>query len=127
MKYCALYSVLLPVAYALLMLIFRYTAEQLNTTMILALLIVWHLLPALFCCIGWLWIQRRPLLRPTTLYICFILPLLFTLICNVVGVFLEGYDGFSTLFGHFLLLVANAICCVGLVGITALVRLLKRC
>lgn len=126
MKYCALYTMLLPIAYALLMLIFRYTAEQLNASMILALLMVWLLLPALFCSIGWLWIQRQPILRPTTLYICFILPLFFVLICNIVGVFMEGYDGFITIFGHFLLLLANAVCCVGIVGITALVRLLKR-
>ena len=38
MKYCALYTVLLPLAYALYMLLFLHVAEQANEGVILTLL-----------------------------------------------------------------------------------------
>lgn len=127
MKYCALYTVLLPLAYALYMLLFLHVAEQANEGVILALLPLLYFLPALFCCVGWQWIQRRPIASLETVYICFILPLLFVVIANIFDVYASGYDGINTMFAHFILLLVNALCCVGITGVTALVRLLYRC
>ena len=127
MKYCALYTVLLPLAYALYLLVFRHVAEHASEGVILALLPFLYLLPALFCCIGWQWIQRRPIASLETVYICFMLPLIFVVIANIVDVYTSGYDGFNTLFGHFILLVINILCCAGITGVTALVRLIYRC
>lgn len=127
MKYCALYTLLLPLVYVLGWVLFRYTVESLPPAGVLTLLLICYLLPALLCNIGWLWVQRRPILSAETPYICFALPLIFTVVSNIVGVHFGEYDGINTIIGHVIIFVSNALCIAGIVAITALVWLLKRC
>lgn len=124
MKSCIFYTLLLPLLYALLWYLLHHDLMPASLAVPFGILSL--MLPSLVCCIGWLWIQRRRIRSIETPYICFILPLGFMCVASVVSVYIWGYDGFSTIFGHFLILVANAACSAGLVGLTWLLRLLWR-
>ncbi|MBQ7024714.1 MAG: hypothetical protein IJN29_14125 [Akkermansia sp.] len=121
MKSCIFYTLLTPLLYTLLW----YQGEYLIPVfMAPAVHLLDMLLPSLVCNIGWLWIQRRPIRSTETPYICFILPLLITLIANYCSVYSLGYDGINTIFGHVIILAANVACCAGLVGLTWILRML---
>lgn len=124
MKSCIFYTLLLPLLYALLWYLLHHDLMPASLAVPFGILSL--ILPSLVCCIGWLWIQRRRIRSIETPYTCFILPLGFMCVASVVSVYIWGYDGFSTIFGHFLILVANAACSAGLVGLTWLLRLLWR-
>ena len=122
MKSSIFYTILLPLLYTLLWYLMSNDLIPQSLAVFFGLLS--FVLPSLICCIGWLWIQRRRIRSIETPYICFILPLGFLCVANVVSVYIWGYDGFNTIFGHFLILAANVACCFGLVGLTWLLRLL---
>ena len=123
MKSCIFYTLLLPALYALLW----YQGEYfIPAYMEPAMFLLSMVLASIICCIGWLWIQRRPVRSPETPYICFMLPLSFMLIVSICYVHATGYDGFNTIFGLFVTLAANAICCAALVGLTCLLQMLWR-
>lgn len=125
MKSCIFYTFLLPLLYALLVFLMSY--DFLIPPYLAGLIFLLAIaLPSLVCCIGWLWIQRRPIRSMETPYICFILPMVFLLVACVISVHFFGYDGFNTIVGHFLILAANGACCIGLVGLTWLLRMLWR-
>lgn len=123
MKSCIFYTLLLPLLYALLW----YQGEQLIPAyMGPAAFLLSTVLPSLVCCIGWLWIQRRPIRSDETPYICFILPLGVMLLVSDVYIQLIGYDGIDSIFGVIIVLLANAVCCAGLLALTWLLRILWR-
>lgn len=81
-------------------------------------------LPALFCCIGWLWIQRRRLKYSCTVYICLVLPMLSAAALPVIYLHVNGiYEGGETFVGMALLAALNLAASLALMGITWLVRL----
>ena len=122
MKSCIFYTILLPPLYALLW--YLMSNDLMPQTLAAFFGLLAFVLPSFICCIGWLWVQRRRIRSIETPYICFILPLVFMCVACVVSVHIWGYDGFNTIFGHFLILAANVACCFGLVGLTWLLRLL---
>lgn len=82
--------------------------------------------PALFCCVGWLWIQRQRLLTPVTFVICLVLPGIFGAVFAMAGPVLLGeYDGVMTLFNIGFIAVLNIGCSLGLLTLTALLKFLK--
>lgn len=124
MKSCIFYTILLPLLYALLWYLMNH--DLIPQALAATLGFLSFVLPSFVCCIGWLWVQRRRIRSIETPYICFILPLVFLCLANVLSVYIWGYDGFNTIFGHLLILLANVACCFGLVGLTWLLRLLWR-
>lgn len=124
MKSCIFYTILLPLLYALLW--YLMSNDWMPQALAVSFGLLAFVLPSLVCCIGWLWIQRRRIRSAETPYICFILPMGFLCVACVVSVYIWGYDGINTIFGHVLILAINAACCVGLVGLTWLSRLLWR-
>ncbi len=86
-----------------------------------------YLFPSLFCCIGYLWIQRRRVLGFYTAYICLVLPLVSCGILYMAEILIfGGYDGIMSMFGAAIYGMSNAICSSALIGITAVIRLLWR-
>lgn len=82
--------------------------------------------PALFCCVGWLWIQRKRLLTPETFVICLVLPGIFGAVFAMAGpLILGGYDGVMSLFNVIFIVALNVGCSVGLLALTALVKFMK--
>lgn len=121
MKSVIFYTLLLPLLYTLLW----YQGEHfIPTYMAPAMHLLSMVLAPIICCIGWLWIQRRPVRSPETPYICFMLPLGVMLVVSLVYIHTTGYDGINTFFSLFLTLAANAICSAALVGLTGLLKML---
>lgn len=126
MRSCIFYTLLLPVIYTLLWLYMDGQQPEFAppTYLVPLIIFVGLTLPSLVCCIGWLWVQRRPILSVETPYICFLLPLGFMMIANITSVYAFGYDGINTIASHVISLGANAICSAALVGLTWFLRLL---
>lgn len=125
MKSCIFYTVLSPLLHALLYALLWYQGEYfIPEFMGPAVYLLNMVMPSLVCNIGWLWIQRRPIRSIETPYICFILPLLSSLLSCYCSVCLVGYDGINTIFSHVIVLAANGACCAGLVGLTWILRML---
>ncbi len=82
------------------------------------------LFPALFCCIGCLWVQCRRLRDAATFAICLVLPPLAALAAEMVAVHLKGnpYEPLAVLCHIFFNLVAAC----GLVCLTCLLRRVRR-
>lgn len=78
------------------------------------------LFPALFCCIGCLWVQRRRLRDAATLFICLVLPPLAALGAEMAAMHLNGnpYEPLAV-FGH---IFFNFGAACGLVLLTFVVR-----
>ncbi len=82
------------------------------------------LFPALFCCIGCLWVQRRRLRDASTLCICLVLPPLAVLAVEMAALYLNGnpYEPLAV-FGH---IFFNLVAACGLVLLTFVVRRMYR-
>ena len=78
--------------------------------------------PAVFCCVGWLWVQRRSLCGVETKRIC----LLVTAIVAFIGAYGDfSWHGFASSYSVFSAVVAvilNLLVAGILMGVTALVR-----
>lgn len=84
-------------------------------------------LPALLCCGGWLWIQRRRLKHSYTVYICLVLPMLGAACVPVISMYWNGcYEGGETLFSCVFFAVLNLLCSIALMVCTGVIRLLYR-
>jgi hypothetical protein len=94
--------------------------------LILLTVVLLYFYPALFCCVGWLWIQRQRLLTPLTFVICLVLPGIFGAVFAMSWTVLLGeYDGVMTLFNIGIIAVLNIGCSLGLLTLTALLKFLK--
>lgn len=88
----------------------------------LALAVLCFLFPALFCCAGWLWLQRQPVSAPETRRICLLIPALVGFIGAFADFYLHGFDMSYSLFSSAFSAGTNFIAALLLVGITALLR-----
>lgn len=78
------------------------------------------LFPALFCCIGCLWVQRRRLRDASTLCICLVLPPLAALAVEMAALYLNNNPHEPlAVFGH---IFFNLVAACGLVLLTFVVR-----
>lgn len=83
--------------------------------------------PSLFCCMGWLWIQRRSPQHPYTGYICLVLPMLGAACLPVIYLHWHGcYEGGEAVAGMGLMAILNMLACLVLLSVTGCVRLLYR-
>ena len=85
-----------------------------------------YLLPALFCCVGRLWVQRARLRNGATLFICMVLPPLALVVILVLQNKLFGFPVPETL-NVLIQFVFNELTVLGLMLMTYLGRLLMVC
>lgn len=88
----------------------------------LALAGLCFLFPALFCCAGWLWVQRRPVKAPETKLICLQIPTLVGFLGAFADFYLHGFDMGHSLFSSAFSAGTNFIAALLLVELTALLR-----
>lgn len=88
----------------------------------LMLAVLCFMFPALFCCVGWLWVQRRSPRDAETKRICLLIPLLVGMLGAVADFLWHGFDVSYTLFCAAFAAGANGIVALVLMGLTALVR-----
>lgn len=103
----------------------QYLDKHPNLTMCIDLLIGFatYLFPSLFCCAGWLWVQKQRVRSADTFIICFLLPFI---VAPVAFYILSGeYDGIVTILGLILMAALNIACSLALIALTSIVRLLK--
>lgn len=91
----------------------------------LALAVLCFLFPALFCCVGWLWVQRRPVNAPETKRICLLIPALVGALGAYADFYLHGFDLPYSLFSSAFSAGTNYIAALLLVGFTILIRKLQ--
>lgn len=77
------------------------------------------LLPGLFCCIGWLWVQRRPIQSRTTVNICLLLPVVVGIIGALVDFYIHGFSITYCKIAAIIAAFSNALCALVLITITA--------
>lgn len=78
--------------------------------------------PALFCCAGWLWVQRRLVNAPETKRICLQIPALVGFIGAFADFYLHGFDMSYSLLSSAFSAGTNFVAALLLVGLTALLR-----
>ena len=104
--------------------------EQSSHNHVWLALLLWVLalgFPSLFCCIGWLWIQRKAVVAVESCAICLVLPLFCVAIGDGITLVHSGqYDGFMTILGFAFNLFCVAAISAALMTLTALVRLITR-
>lgn len=84
-----------------------------------------YVYPSLFCCIGRLWIERKPVWTSTTVGICMILPALTIAIAYYIAISNFGmYDGIMSMMGLFFFAGLNIINSLTLMILTSIVSLL---
>lgn len=88
----------------------------------LALAMLCFVLPAAFCCIGWLWIQRRPIRSQETVNICLLIPAAIAFIGAWVDFNLHGFHADYTRVSAFFAVVTNLVTAGLLIALTALAR-----
>ncbi len=88
----------------------------------LMLAVLCYLLPGIFCCVGWLWIQRRPISCRETGVICLIVPAAVAFIGAYVDFYSHGFHKSYCIFSAVFSVVTNLICACILIGATAAAR-----
>ncbi len=83
--------------------------------------------PTIFCCVGWLWVQRKRIYSFDTCVICLVIPLCtYGLACLLILPRCGPYGGFDTLVGCVAISVGfsllNIMLSLGMMAITALIR-----
>lgn len=88
----------------------------------LMLAVLCFMFPAVFCCVGWLWVQRRSLRAPGTKRICLQLVAVVAFVGAVVDFYWHGFDTTYTLWSAVVAALLNLLVAGILMALTALVR-----
>lgn len=88
----------------------------------LMLAVLCFMFPAVFCCVGWLWVQRHSLSAPGTKRICLQLVAVVAFLGAVVDFYWHGFDTSYTLLSAVVAVLLNLLVAGILMGLTALVR-----
>lgn len=88
----------------------------------LALAALCFIFPAAFCCVGWLWVQRRFVNAAETKRICLLIPALVGFVGAFADFYGHGFDSSYALFSSVFSAGTNFIAALMLVALTALVR-----
>lgn len=92
----------------------------------LMLAVLCYLLPGVFCCVGWLWIQRRPIDCRDTAVICLMIPAAVAFIGAYVDFYTHGFHESYAVHSAVFSAITNLICACILIAATAAVRRLWR-
>lgn len=88
--------------------------------------LVSYVFPALFCCIGRLWIERKAVWTIDTIGICMVIPALTIAITGYIAITNFGmYDGIMSIMGLCFFSGLNIACSLVLMVVTCIVRLFK--
>lgn len=88
--------------------------------------LVSYVFPALFCCIGRLWIERKSVWTIDTIGICMAIPALTIAIAGYIAITNFGmYDGIMSIMGLCFFSGLNITCSLVLMAVTSIVRLFK--
>lgn len=88
----------------------------------LMLAVLCFMFPAVFCCVGWLWVQRHSLSAPGTKRICLQLVAVVAFVGAVVDFYWHGFDTTYTLWSAVVASLLNLLVAGILMALTALVR-----
>ena len=88
----------------------------------LMLAVLCFMFPAVFCCVGWLWVQRQSLRAPGTKRICLQLVAVVAFVGAVVDFYWHGFDTTYTLWSAVVAALLNLLVAGILMALTALVR-----
>ncbi len=94
--------------------------ELLYRELMLALLC--FVFPAVFCCAGWLWVQRRSLCGAETKRICLLVTAIVAFLGAYGDFFWHGFDSSYSVFSAVVAVILNLLVAGILMGGTALVR-----
>ena len=97
--------------------------EMARTTM---LAVLCFMLPGLFCCIGRLWVQRRPIRSQETLVICLVIPAVVAYFGAYVDFYMHGFNKSYAVFSAVFSVLSNLTCAGILIVLTGIVRWLWR-
>ncbi len=90
------------------------------------LAVLCFLLPGMFCCVGWLWVQRRPIQSIETLFICLVIPAMVAYIGAYIDFYMHGFNKSYAVFSAVFSMLSNVICAAVLLVFTGIVRWLWR-
>ena len=86
------------------------------------LAVLCYLLPGIFCCVGWLWIQRRPISCRETAVICFAIPAAVAFIGAYVDFYSHGFHQSYAVFSAVFSVITNLLCAGILIAATKVER-----
>ena len=92
----------------------------------LLLAILCNMLPGVFCCVGWLWIQHKPVLSRETAVICLAIPAAVAFVGAFADFYIHGFHKNYAIVGAIFSVVTNLICAGLLIGITGIQKSLIR-
>lgn len=99
---------------------------DIETARSIMLAVLWFLLPGLFCCVGWLWVQRRPIRSGETLVICLLIPAVVAFFGAYVDFYLHGFNKVYVIFSAVFSVITNVIAAAILLAVTGAARYLWR-
>ena len=102
----------------------RDTDSEMLRSLLLAILC--NMLPGVFCCVGWLWIQRKPIRSRETAVICLAVPTAVAFIGAFADFYIHGFHKNYAIVGAIFSVVTNLICAGLLIGITSILKSLIR-
>lgn len=97
-----------------------------ETARSIMLAVLCFLFPGLFCCVGWLWVQRRPIRSGETLVICLVIPAVVAYIGAYVDFYMHGFNKSYSVFSAVISVLSNVLCAAVLLVLTGIVRRLWR-
>lgn len=100
--------------------------RNVETARSVMLAVLCFLLPGLFCCVGWLWVQRRPIRSGETLVICLVIPAVVAYIGAYVDFYMHGFNKSYSVFSAIFSVLSNVLCAAVLLVLTGTVRWLWR-
>ncbi len=97
-----------------------------ETARSIMLAVLCFLLPGLFCCVGWLWVQRRPIRSGETLVICLVIPAVVAFFGAYVDFYMHGFNKSYSVFSAVFSVITNVIAAAILLAVTGAARYLWR-
>ena len=79
-------------------------------------------LPGIFCSVGWLWIQRKPLGSRETKSICLLIPAAVAFIGAFVDFYVHGFHARYAMYGAASAVFTNLLCAGVIMGSTAIAK-----
>ncbi len=96
--------------------------RYLHTFRALVLAATSFFLPGMFCCIGWLWIQRKPICSKETATICLAIPAAVAFIGAFADLYLHGLHKDYAISGALFSVITNLCCSAMLIALTGAIK-----
>lgn len=100
------------------------SATEMQRSLMLAVLC--YMFPGVFCCVGWLWIQKNPIRSRETLVICLAIPAAVAFVGAFADFYIHGFHRNYAVFSAVFSVVTNLISAGIVIALTAPVKYLWR-